>query len=343
MSDNSILVSMIVCCLNESDYIDRCIDSLLNQKNISGNFEILVIDGMSTDSTREKLFVKKEFHSEIKIFDNPAKVKPQAINIGFRESTGKYFVICDAHSFYDEFYISTCLELIYEHPDAWCVGGPFINIGETDFGKANAIAMNSPLGIGNAKHRHPNYEGYGEMVMFGLFPRMVLDKVGYYDERFIINHDDEYCYRLRKEGGKVFISHSAKCFYFVRKSPKSLFNQYFSYGFWQIAFLKKHKIPISIRQLIPFAFFSSIAVLSLISFILGDKWIGLILPGIYIGILFLASIPILFKNGVKVAANFPLAIFILHFSYALGFFSGIFRFSLKEFKNDMQPNYLTKK
>jgi len=331
MSDNLNLVSMIVCCLNESDYIDRCLDSLLNQKKISGRFEILVVDGMSTDGTRDKIRKKVEKHSEIKLYDNPAKVKPQAINLGFRKSTGKYFVICDAHSFYDEFYISTCLELIREHSDAWCVGGPFTNIGETDFGKANAIAMNNPLGIGNAKHRYPDYEGYGEMVMFGLFPREVLNTVGYYDERFIINHDDEYCYRLRKAGGKVFISHRAKCFYFVRKTPRSLFKQYFSYGFWQIAFLKKHKIPISIRQLIPFIFFSFIAILSIVSIIIGNKWVGLILPTIYGGILFLASIPVLFKNGIRVAANFPLAIFILHFSYAIGFFFGLFKFSFKDF------------
>ena len=62
----------------------------------------------------------------------------------FGNQQGKYFVICDAHAFYDEIYISNSLDLL-KHSDAWCVGGPFTNIGETDFGKANAIAMNNPL------------------------------------------------------------------------------------------------------------------------------------------------------------------------------------------------------
>jgi glycosyltransferase involved in cell wall biosynthesis len=333
MIDKSILISIIVCCYNERGYIGACLDSLTQQKNITGNVEILVIDGMSDDGTREIILLKMQTDNRIRFYDNPVRVKPQAINLGFRESRGNYFVICDAHALYDEDYLSECLQLLENHHDAWCVGGPFINIGETTFGKANAIAMNSPIGVGNAKHRHPNYEGYGEMVMFGLYPRDVLEKVGYYDEFFVINHDDEYCYRLRKAGGKVFISYRAKCFYFVRKSPKSLFKQYFSYGFWQIAFLKKHKIPISIRQLVPFIFFSSVAILSLVSFFVGNKLIGFILPSIYVGVLFLASIPILFKNGIKVAANFPLAIFILHFSYAIGFFSGLFKFSFKDFNN----------
>lgn len=332
MSRSPIVVSMIVCCLNEKDYIIRCLDSLLSQKNIPGDFEILVIDGMSTDGTRDLIIDKKNDHHQIKFYDNPAKVKPQAINTGFRESQGQYFVICDAHAYYDENYISTCLNLIERHPDVWCAGGPFINIGETNFGKALAAAMNNPLGIGNAKHRFPDYEGYGEMVMFGLFPRSVLHTVGYYDERFVINHDDEYCHRLRNAGGKVFISYKARCYYFVRRSPLALYKQYYSYGFWQIAFLKKHRTPISIRQLIPFGFFSSALILFLTSLIFNKILIGIVLPVIYISSLFLGSVPLLIKSGIKVACNFPIAIFILHFSYAVGFLMGVFKFWNKNFE-----------
>lgn len=326
-----ITVSLIVCCYNENDYIDRCLDSLLSQKNIPGLFEILVIDGMSTDGTREKILAKLKVNSEIRFFDNPARVKPQAINLGFRESRGKYFAICDAHAYYDNYYISTCLNLINEHPDAWCVGGPFQNIGETNFGQALAIAMNSPLGVGNAKHRYPDYEGYGEMVMFGLFPKKVLDIVGFYDEFFIINHDDEYCFRLRKAGGKVFISHRAKCYYFVRKTPASLYKQYFSYGYWQIAFLKKHKEPISMRQLIPFTFFFVMLLFVILSIIINEPIIGVWLPIIYILVLMTAAFPVIFNKGIKVAANFPIAVFILHFSYAAGFLTGLFKFRKKQF------------
>ncbi len=329
--NNSVIVSIIVCSFNEMDYIERCLISLLNQKNVPGCLDILVIDGMSTDGTREKIFELMKTNKMIRFYDNPDRIKPQAINIGFSESRGEYFVICDAHAVYDEFYISTCLELIKEHPDAWCVGGPFSNIGETSFGKALAIAMNSPIGVGNAKHRHPNYEGYGEMVMFGLFPRFVLDKVGYYDESFVINHDDEYCFRLRKAGGKVYISHRAKCYYFVRKSPSTLFRQYYSYGLWQIAFLKKHKIPISLRQLVPFGFFLLVSLLFLIGIITKNLWIAFSLPAVYLTVLLGVTVPVLVQSGFRTAINFPLAIFLLHFSYALGFFRGIFKFWDKKF------------
>lgn len=331
---NSILVSLIVCSYNEEKYIEKCLMTLLNQQNISGELEILVIDGMSNDSTRFLIQNISRSDNRVKMFDNPAKVKPPAVNIGFREAKGKYIAICDAHTEYDINYISNSIDVIEKHPETWCVGGPIISIGETYFGKANALAMSSPIGVGNAKHRFPNYEGYAEMVCFPLFKREVLDLVGYYDEFFDINHDDEYCYRLRKAGGKVFLSPVAKSYYHVRNSMTGLFRQYFSYGFWQIAFLKKHKIPISLRQLIPFIFFSVIAILSIVSIIAESTWIGFILPFIYISVLIFASIPVLFKYGIRVAANFPLAIFILHFSYAIGFFSGFFKFSFKDFRNN---------
>ena len=331
MNNTSIHTSVIVCCYNEKGYIQACLDSLLNQKNLPGNIEILVIDGMSDDGTRKIIQTLKNRDDRIKFFDNPERVKPQAINLGFRESKGEYFVICDAHAHYDENYISECLNLINAHPDAWCVGGPFINIGETEFGKANAIAMNSPIGIGNAKHRFPDYEGYGEMVMFGLFPKEVLDRVGYYDEYFIINHDDEYCYRLRKAGGKVFISHRAKCYYFVRKTPSALFKQYYSYGLWQIAFLKKHKIPISLRQLVPFGFFTVIFALIIFGIVFNELVICTILPVTYILFIIIFTIPILLKERLIIAINFPLAVSILHFSYAVGFFAGLFKFASKRF------------
>ncbi|QQS34649.1 MAG: glycosyltransferase family 2 protein [Ignavibacteriales bacterium] len=325
------LISIIVCCRNEKEYIENCLNSLLQQKKMDNNLEILVIDGMSTDGTRDIILTMQKKFQVIKFFDNPAKVKPQAINLGFKESKGEYLLICDAHAIYDENYLSTCLELIRDHNDAWCVGGPFTNVGETLFGKALAIAMNSPIGIGNAKHRYPDYEGYGEMVMFGMFPRSVLNTVGYYDEQFIINHDDEYCYRLRKAGGKVFISNRAKCYYFVRKNPKSLFIQYFNYGFWQIAFLKKHKIPISFRQLVPFTFFSLVVALLVTGLIINNLIISSFLIVLYTTVLVITSIPVLIKNGIKVALNFPLAVIVLHFSYAWGFFLGLFKFKRKKF------------
>ncbi len=332
-SDN-VLVSTIVCSRNEEKYIEECINSLTNQKNISGKFEIIVVDGMSEDGTRDILSSLADKDEKIILMDNPAKVKPPAVNIGFKNSKGKFLAICDAHTVYADDYISILLQIMDEHSEAQCVGGPIVSIGDTNFGKANAIAMSSVIGVGNAKHRFPDYEGYAEMACFPLFRREVLEMIGYYDERFIINHDDEYCHRLRLAGGKVFLSHRAKSYYTVRSSPSKLFYQYYLYGFWQIATLKKHKIPISIRQLIPVTFYILLFML-FVSGIIANNWIiALGLPVVYSAILLLFAVKKLLKETFSVAKFIPLALFIMHFSYAVGFIAGFIKFNFQKEKFD---------
>jgi len=328
------IVSIIVCCRNEEKYISKCLESLLNQRNIPGEFEILVIDGESEDKTREIIFGLKKKNDRIVFFENKTKFKPKAINIGFENSSGKYIAICDAHTVYAEDYISTLLELINEHPEADCVGGPIISLGNNSFGKATAIAMSSRIGVGNPKHRFPDYEGYAEMACFPLFKREVLTNVGMYDERFIINHDDEYCFRIRKAGGKIFLSPRAKSFYYVRDNIYKLFYQYYTYGFWQIAFLKKHKEPISLRQLVPITFYFGVGILAIAGILMNNLWVSLFFPGIYIILLTLFALPVIFKKGFIIGSIFPLSVIILHLSYALGFFNGIFYF------NFIKKNYI---
>jgi len=299
--NDEILVSIIVCSRNEEKYIYSCLESLINQKNVPGNFEILVIDGMSEDNTGRILSdLADKAQGKIRLFDNPSKIKPPAVNIGFKNSRGRYIAICDAHTIYDKEYIASLVKLITEHTEAICVGGPIISIGESDFGKASALAMSSYIGVGNPKHRFPDYEGYAEMACFPLFRREVLDLVGLYDERLIRNQDDEYCYRIRKAGGKIYLSPIAKSFYYVRNSPGKLFSQYFSYGLWHIATLKKHKETFALRQLVPAVFFTSVASLLILGLVIGNLWVAFSLPILYLSVLLAASLPIFFKRSKKI-------------------------------------------
>ena len=321
----NVSVSIIVCSRNEEKYIEECINSITSQKRIPGEYEIIIVDGMSEDGTREILSRLADNDKKIILIDNAAKVKPPAVNIGFKNSKGKFLAICDAHTVYADDYIYKLLILMEEHPEVQCVGGPIVSVGDTNFGKANAIAMSSRIGVGNAKHRFPDYEGYAEMACFPLFRREVLEMIGYYDERFIINHDDEYCFRLKLAGGKVFLSHRAKSYYFVRSSPSKLFSQYYLYGYWQIATLKKHKNPISIRQLIPSTFILLILLL-FIRGIIANSWIiALGLPIVYFSALVLFAASKIHMEKFSVIKFIPLAIFILHFAYACGFIAGILK------------------
>jgi succinoglycan biosynthesis protein ExoA len=319
-------ISVIIPCYNEEKYIKECILSILSQKKIN-DLEIIVVDGNSTDNTKNilKELVKLYQDKEIIIVNNSQRITPVALNLGIKRSSGNYICIMGAHADYDEEFLCNCLSLLKKHPDVSCTGGPILSKGKNNFAKAVAISMSSPIGVGNANHRFPEYEGYAEMACFPFFKREVFDKYGLYDESLVKNQDDEFCFRIRLNGAKIFISPKVKSAYYVKDSFSSLFNQYFSYGKWRIPVLLKHKIPISYRQQIPALFFLTIVILFMTALYFKNIYIALLLPVIYLLVLFGFAVSNLQKEKFEVIKFIPFAVFILHFSYALGFLNGVLK------------------
>ena len=108
--------------------------------------------------------------------DNVQRTTPFALNLGIKEAQGKFIYIMGAHAEYADDYLSNSIKLMEEYPEASCVGGPITSEGKNDFGKAVAYAMSGSMGVGNAKHRFPEYEGYAEMACFPVFRKEVFDK-----------------------------------------------------------------------------------------------------------------------------------------------------------------------
>jgi GT2 family glycosyltransferase len=216
------------------------------------------------------------------------------------------------------------------HPEVYCTGGPIISKGSNDFAKAVAISMSSSIGVGNANHRIPDFEGYAEMACFPMFKKEVFSKFGLYDESLVRNQDDEYCFRIRLNGGKIFISPKVKSSYYVRDSALKLFNQYYLYGKWRIPVLFKHKVPISYRQQVPALFFLIVLIIFLFAIFINEILIGFIIPALYLIILISFALSKIKKNKFSVIKNIPTAIFILHFSYAIGFLSGIIKLGMNK-------------
>jgi succinoglycan biosynthesis protein ExoA len=247
------------------------------------------------------------------------------MNVGIRAARGLYIAIMGAHTEYASDYVRKCVNLLEAHPEVCCAGGPIVSRGKSAFGRAVAMAMSHPVGVGNAKHRFPHYEGYAEGACFPMFRRETFDTVGFYDEQLVRNQDDDFNYRLARSGGKVFISPLARCIYYVRETPARLFQQYFQYGYWRVAVLQKHRLPASLRQLIPVLFFS-LMLLILVSSLWLPRWwrlAGAILPIVYVLSLVVVGVGVAAKQGVRIGLLFPIATAIMHIAYAGGFILGL--------------------
>jgi len=328
--ENKPMVSIIIPVLNESEYIEQCLRSLMNNTYSPEKVEILVFDGGSTDDTREIVSRLAEEDSRVRLLDNPERFQGPALNQGIKIARGQVIVRFDGHAEAANDFIERSVEILNEHPDAWCVGGAIKTVNQTYRGKVIAAAMSCPVGVGSAKFRTGDYEGYVDTVAFGSYRKEIFDKIGFFDENLPRTEDDELHFRLRCAGGKIYISQKIRSKYFSRSNVLNLWRQYFQYGYWRIPTILKHRRPATLRQVVPLVFVLGWLLLIVGGLLWQPMWYWLaVYAGLYIIALLVGGALAIKKNGFAVGTATPIVFPILHFSYGLGSLAGIWRFVIR--------------
>lgn len=327
-------VSIIVPVLNEKKYIKEFIESVLRQDFDKNFMEVLLIDGISKDGTRDiiKNYCKK--YDFIKILDNIKKDIPNALNIGVKNAQGKYIIRMDAHTYYYPDYISNCIEKI-QTGNYQNVGGPTVVGYKNRMQKIIAEAHYSPFALGGGKNHNINYEGLADTVQFGTFEKDYLLKMGLYDENIKFAEDDDLNFKIIENGGKIFITPKIKFIYYPRDNLISLFIQYFKYGMWKIAVIKKHKKPARISHLVPICFVIFLVFFPIISIFSKHVYfftLGVLFLYIFLDLIFSFKKNSLYNFFDKLILFFTH--FIIHISYGIGNIYGIFKFFKKSFSNE---------
>lgn len=317
---------MVVPCRNERDGIEACLRSLLRQESPSGDFEIIVADGMSDDGTRDILKWLVAEHPQLHVIDNPGRIVSTGLNAAIRAARGNIIIRIDAHSVYALDYLQQCVAVLRE-TGADNVGGPWIAKGKGLIGQAIAAAFQSPFAVGGARSHDPGYEGVVDTVYLGCWPREVFDRIGLFDEELVRNQDDEFNLRLTRVKGKVWQSPRIKSWYQPRESLLALFRQYMQYGYWKVRVIQKHKLPASVRHLIPGLFVFLLVALPLLAFwwpLIGWGWLGLV--AIYSVSIVSASAVTAAQWDWKIFPVLPLVFACYHFGYGCGFLRGVWDF-----------------
>lgn len=323
---NKSQVSIIVPILNEEKYIEKFLDSVLNQDYPKEYLEIILVDGMSSDSTVKIIenYIKK--YDFIKLCRNQNKTVQYALNIGIENSNGEYIIRMDAHASYAHDYISKCIEYI-KKTGTQNVGGPTIVKGFSNTQKVIAAAYSSSFALGGSNHYDKNFEGYTDTVSWGCFKRDYLVSIGMYDERLPRSEDDDLNFRINKSGGKIYITPKIKSEYYPKENFTKLFKQYYNYGVWKVAVSKKHGRPLKLIHLIPMAFVTFIVLFGILSLFSN---IALFFFSSGLLAYFLLNLYFSLKNEQTDTLKNKLLLmwthFIIHTSYGLGFWIGIFKF-----------------
>jgi GT2 family glycosyltransferase len=290
--------------------------------------EILVVDGMSEDSTRNKIGRFAARYPFIKLVDNPKKITPCALNIGIKQATGNIIMRMDAHSTYDNKYVFECVRAFLTYP-VGCVGGRWIikPRDNTLIGKTIAIVLSHPFGVGGARYRVGKSAVPQEVdvVPYGAYKKETLVAVGPFNEQMARSQDVEYYYRYKKAGGRILLVPAMISYYYCRSRLSSFISQNFKNGMWTLYPLKFSPLPLSLRHYVPF-FFASALVLGALLSLVNPLFLLLLLS---IAVLYesvalyhAAAIALQHKHvGYLVSA--PVVFTGLHVSYGIGAIVGL--------------------
>jgi glycosyltransferase involved in cell wall biosynthesis len=308
------LISVICPVYNEKEHIEKLLRFFIT----SGpkEKELLVIDGGSDDGTGK---IVKEWllkYDNIRFLDNPDNIVPFALNIGVKNSRGDIIVRIDAHTVYSSDYFEKILET-FNKTNADIVGGPTRIYAETAMQEAIGFVMSHPFGIGGSKVHDDKYEGYVDHVTFGAWKKELFNNIGLFDERLKRNQDDEFHYRAKSMGKKIYLNPEIKLWYCPRKKISAFFKQYFQYGLYKPLVLKKVKSEFKLRHIIPSLFV--IYILSIPVSLLTSYW--LIPLFLYLVIISFISFRVKIKFPFMLLILFP----VIHISYGSGFILGLFK------------------
>jgi glycosyltransferase involved in cell wall biosynthesis len=318
-------VSVVLPVRNEARFIRRALESVVSQDYPADRLAIIVADGMSTDGTREIVESFKARHRAMQLVDNPAHIVPTGLNAAIDKARGDVVVRVDGHCEVAGDYVARCVSHLAEGADA--VGGPLDTVGETTAARAIALAMSSPFGVGNSAFRTCHDQSrLVDTVAFPAYPRRVIQQVGRFDEELVRDQDDEYNYRLRKQGGRILLAPDVRSRYFSRSSLRSLGRQYFQYGYWKVRVLQKHPRQMRPRQFAPPAFVAAFLLLAAaVPMTPLAAWALATLAAAYT-LVNLTAAALLSRGDVRVLFLLPVVFATLHVSYGAGFLTGLAAF-----------------
>jgi glycosyltransferase involved in cell wall biosynthesis len=296
--------------------------------------EVIVADGMSHDGTRQVLQEYARVDERIRVIDNPGRIVSTGLNAAIRLARGQIILRMDAHTDYAPDYIRRCLEVL-EETGADNVGGPARARANGWLGRAVSAAYHNPFGSGGARFHDVSFEGNVDTVIYGCWRKTTLERLGLFDEALVRNQDDELNLRLILAGGTIYQSPRIVSWLRTRESLSALIQQYFQYGFWKVAVIRKHGTTASWRHLVPGGFVAvNLALLTLASWTAAFGPSSLFrvslliwgtLGALYLASSIAASFYTAIRSGWAVFPILPLVFAAYHISYGVGFLMGVLR------------------
>lgn len=323
----SITYSVVVPVYNEETTIKCCLDSLLATDLAFPQLEVLVVDGLSEDKTREIVRGYSDEYESVRLLDNPDRTTPTGMNVGAAASQNDAIVLLSGHSHVDPDFFEQMTATFTEHaPGADVVGGQMVPQGDRCIEHAIAIALTTP--IGSSSTRFEPVEGYVETVNFGAYRRYVWEDVGKVDPSLPRGQDYEYNRRVREHGYRIYQNPLIKIYYTPRSSFVELARQYYGNGLWKTRVYRQYDdYPVAPK------FLTLFGVITILGFVVGiitnPVLVGFVGVStlLYLLLVVLISVRALWRSDddVRLLPFIVVALVVMHVTFGLGLVRGTVR------------------
>lgn len=242
------VVTVVVPMLNERGFIEECLDGFARQTYPPAQLDVVVVDGGSTDGSREFVDAMETTCRWLRVVDNPKRKASAAFNRGVEVAKGDVICLFSAHGVPDDRYVESSVAVLDE-TDAAGVGGRYLHVGRDRASNAIGLAMVSPFGMASP-HRFASTRADVDTISHPAYRREWLVDVGPFDETLERNSDYELNWRLRAAGARLVFDPSIVSIYRPRPSLKGLGRQFWWYGRWKVRVIQRHPGSMRARHLV---------------------------------------------------------------------------------------------
>lgn len=313
-------VTVVVPARNEERAIGACLTSILAQD--WEDLEVLVVDGASTDRTRDVVAEHQRRDARVHLLTNERQIIPVALNLALQHATGSWLVRVDAHATVPSDYVRIAVEHLRTGRYGG-VGGRKDGVGVTPAGRAIAAAMGSRFGVGGSTYHFGTTQRDVEHVPFGAYPVDLLRRMGGWDETLRVNQDFELDFRLRQAGHRILFDPRLRIDWESRQSIRDLFRQYQRYGRGKVSVARLHPSSLRPRHLAPPALVLLLLASAALSIRRPREALLLVSP--YLAVLSAATVSTARSVDTQSRRHVPLAFLAMHVGWGAGFWEGLVR------------------
>jgi len=184
------LVSAIIPALNEEKYLENCLASLKNQKTCD-NFEIIVVDGGSSDST-----VKISNKYADKVLVSQERSPSIQRNLGARIAEGRFLAFIDADTVASKSWLKGIVKALQDQKVV-CVTGPLFPLERIK--RPYLYRLTNTLQKILVRINYPLFWGASCAFRTDAFW-----KIEGFDEKLLTSEDHDISLRIRRIGKAAF-------------------------------------------------------------------------------------------------------------------------------------------